>query len=225
MLPNGTSRSGQVLEVMGSKAIVQVSPGGGHRDRGHTRAAWPGALSPSSGGCRSRLPQAVGPAFGDGRGLGTSGVLGQAGRSWCCDTGGDKAVPALARSAPSRYHVPNGTVCATAAGWGVTWARPSAGSLSCCPHPPLAPAAHPGPPHVPSWVTPQPPRDPSFSLGCPPALSQDPSAVPPWPPAGTGGSRGARPPQTGAAKWGFTGSTGAVWGRPGPSCLISPGPL
>lgn len=26
MLPNGTSRSGQVLEVMGSKAIVQVSP-------------------------------------------------------------------------------------------------------------------------------------------------------------------------------------------------------
>lgn len=71
VLPNGTSRSGQVLEVMGSKAIVQVSPGGGHRDRGHggtgdTRPAWPGALSPSSGGCRSWALVAAVPGCGTG---------------------------------------------------------------------------------------------------------------------------------------------------------------
>lgn len=84
MLPNGTSRSGQVLEVMGSKAIVQVSPawwgrggagrGDTHRQALHGLGLCPGALSPSSGGCHgqqspagllSRLSQAVGPVSWD----------------------------------------------------------------------------------------------------------------------------------------------------------------
>lgn len=51
MLPNGTSRSGQVLEVMGSKAVVQVSPAWWEADGGPRLC--PGALSPSSGDYRS----------------------------------------------------------------------------------------------------------------------------------------------------------------------------
>lgn len=95
MLPNGTSRSGQVLEVMGSKAIVQVSPpwwghggtgrGDTHRQALHGLGLCPGALSPSSGGCHgqqsparllSRLSRAVGPVSWDRQCPGTGSVLG-----------------------------------------------------------------------------------------------------------------------------------------------------
>lgn len=96
MLPNGTSRSGQVLEVMGSKAIVQVSPA--RRGRGGAGDAWvlrglglcPGALSPSSGGwqgaagLRCQLPRL---------GSGTALRLGhrELRLGWPCGTGRDGA--------------------------------------------------------------------------------------------------------------------------------------
>lgn len=93
-LPNGTTRSGQVLEVMGSKAIVQVRsatpphgdtvtpPHGDTATPPHSGPARPGgsvpglcpaALSPSSGGCRGRVPALF---------RGRTGVLGWPGVSW-----------------------------------------------------------------------------------------------------------------------------------------------